>query len=73
MLAGILGIKKGDIYNQEEFDKGMYERIQALYMDRGYLFFNINPMEVPVGENEVDIELQITENYEVAVNKINFV
>lgn len=73
MLAGLLGVKEGDTYNQEEFDKGMYEKIQGLYMDRGYLFFQINPIEVPVGDNEVDVELQITENYEVAVRQIKFV
>jgi outer membrane protein insertion porin family len=73
MLAGMLGVKEGDIYNKEEFEKGMYERIQSLYMDRGYLFFQINPLEIPVGENEVDVELQITENYEVGVHQIKFV
>ncbi|MBN2281529.1 MAG: outer membrane protein assembly factor BamA [Candidatus Marinimicrobia bacterium] len=73
ILLASLGLKKGDLYNQEEFEKGMYERIQSLYMDRGYLFFNISPMEVPIGENEVDVELQITENYEVTIHRINFV
>lgn len=73
ILSAMLGVRKGDIYNQEEFEKGMYERIQGLYMDRGYLYFQINPMEIPVGEDEVDVELQITENYEVSVHDIFFV
>jgi len=73
ILYAALGVNEGDVYNQEEFEKGMYERIQALYMDRGYLYFNINPMEVPVGEAEVDIELQITENYEVTIHQVNFI
>lgn len=72
-LHNALGINEGDVYNQTEFEKGMYERIQTLYMDRGYLYFQINPMEVPVGEDVVNVELQITENYEVQVHQINFV
>ncbi len=72
-LHNALGLSKGDLYNQEEFERGMYERIQTLYMDRGYLYFQINPVEIPVGEDQVDVELQITENYEVTVHRIDFV
>ncbi len=72
-ISILFGLKPGDDYNQKEFDKGVYERINAAYMDRGYLFFQCNPLEVPVGKNEVDLELQITENYEVSVHQIHIV
>ena len=33
-----LNFKKGDMYNGEEFDKSVNERVHALYMDRGYIY-----------------------------------
>jgi len=69
----LLGIKSGDYYNDEELQKAVYDRINGAYMDRGYLFFQIVPMEVPVSDDEIDITFDITENYQVEVNQINIV
>jgi len=70
-LHQLLGIKPGDYYNDEELQKAVYERINGVYMDRGYLFFQIIPLEVPVSENEIDITFDITENSIVSINQIN--
>lgn len=69
-LSRALGIDPGDQYNQEEFQAGV-ENIRSLYMDRGYLYFQITPQEVPVSENSVDVSFQIQENYQVDVRLIN--
>jgi outer membrane protein insertion porin family len=72
-LHRLLGIKPGDYYNDEVLQKAIYDRINGAYMDRGYLFFQIIPMEVPVSEDEIDITFDITENSIVSINQINIV
>ncbi len=74
-LARILGIKKGDIYNPEELQKRLNfsptsTDIMSLYMDDGYLFFQINPTEVQVSEDSIDIEMRIVEGEQADINKI---
>jgi len=70
-LQNVLRIKAGDWYNEEELQKGLYDRINGAYMDRGYLFFQVNPLEVPVADDAIALTLDITENHQVAVNQIH--
>ncbi len=72
-LKAVLGIKPGDYYDKEELQKAVYERINGIYMDRGYLFFQIIPKETPVGEDEIDLHLSISENHQVSIGRINVV
>ena len=72
-LHRVLGINSGDYYNRQEQEMAIYDRINGLYMDRGYLYFNIVPQEIPVGEDELDLLLNITENHQVSVGRINIV
>ncbi len=72
-LHTVLGLKSGDYYNKEELQMAVYDRVNGLYMDRGYLFFTINPQETPVGEDEIDLHMSITENHQVSVARINIV
>jgi outer membrane protein insertion porin family len=61
---------KGDIYNQEEFEKSIRENIQNLYYNQGYLFANIQPLEIPAAEDTVDINIRITEGSVVRIKEI---
>lgn len=66
VLAKVLAIKKGDVYNQSLLQEKIYGGmtgidISSLYMDQGYLFFNVTPVEQLVGEDSVDLELRIYE------------
>ncbi len=75
MLAKVLGIKKGDIYNPEELQKRLNFNpnstdIMSLYMDDGYLFFQINPIETQVLKDSIDIEMRIVEGEQADINKI---
>ncbi|PIS27726.1 MAG: outer membrane protein assembly factor BamA [Candidatus Marinimicrobia bacterium CG08_land_8_20_14_0_20_45_22] len=72
-LKTILNIKAGDWYDAEKLQKGIYERVNAVYMDQGYLFFQISPLEIPVSKNEIDLNCEITENHQVVVNQINII
>ncbi len=73
ILITALDIKEGDWYDDEKFQMGVYDRVNSLYMDRGYLFVNIQPIEIPVGKDEVDINLQIQENHKVYVSQVNII
>ena len=44
--------------------------VSSLYMDDGYLFFNINPVEVLVENDSIDIEVRIIERSQAVYNKI---
>lgn len=70
-----LGIKKGDVYNQ----KHLMERLQTdendavskLYQDRGYLFSQIEPVEVKVENDSIDFEMRIYEGKPATISEIN--
>jgi outer membrane protein insertion porin family len=61
---------KGEIYNQEEFEKSIRENIQNLYYNQGYLFANIQPLEVPAGIDTVDINIRVNEGSVVRIKEI---
>lgn len=74
-LDTILGIKKGDVYNLERLQQSLSFNpsgmdITSLYQDIGYLFFNIEPVEVRVAGDSIDLEIRIFEGKQARVNKI---
>jgi len=74
-LQRVLGIKSGDVYNKEEMDKRLQMNpqgidISGLYMDNGYLFFNIRPVEVAVIGDSIDIEMRIYEGAQATISKV---
>ncbi|MBD0402677.1 outer membrane protein assembly factor BamA [Flammeovirga sp. EKP202] len=74
-LARVLGISPGDVYNTTELNKRLSFNpsgadISALYMDDGYLFFNVTPVEVLVTGDSVDIEMRVFEGEQAYISKI---
>jgi len=68
-----LQIKKGDVYNREKLDNRLtidQDAVGNLYMDNGYLFFNINTVEKKIENDSVDIELRIYEGPIARINEI---
>jgi len=54
-LSAILNIKKGDVYNQKRLEENLMQSpggfdVYSLYMDDGYLFFQVNPVEKSSGK-----------------------
>ncbi|MCC5935723.1 MAG: BamA/TamA family outer membrane protein [Lunatimonas sp.] len=76
-LQAKLGIFKGDIYNKEKLDKRLNydpqrgDDVSSLYQDDGYLFFTIDPVEVNIAGDSIDIELRIFEGPQVTVNSVS--
>ena len=74
-LQQILGIEKGDVYDLELVNKKLNFNptgldISSLYMDDGYLFFNINPVEVRVADDSIDLEMRIYEGAQATIDKV---
>lgn len=74
-LDAVLGISKGDVYNKELIDKKLQFNpkgldISGLYMDDGYLFFRINPVEVAVSGDSIDVEMRIHEGEQATINQV---
>ena len=44
--------------------------ISSLYMDYGYLFFSVNPVEVRIHDDSIDVEMRIYEGDQARINKI---
>jgi outer membrane protein insertion porin family len=77
-LAAVLGINKGDVYNIAELEKKLTfnpngSDITSLYMDDGYLFFDIEPVEVAIEGDSVDIEMRIVEGPQATINQVRVV
>lgn len=75
MLKGILGIKKGDIYNkkvlQTRLEMNQSGRdVASLYLDDGYLFFNVEQVEKLVYNDTIDMELVLREGPQATIDKI---
>ncbi|MGB1242749.1 MAG: BamA/OMP85 family outer membrane protein, partial [Chitinophagales bacterium] len=74
-LATILGIEKGDTYNLELLNKRLQldpngQDIGSLYMDDGYLFFQITPVEKAVEEDSIDLVINVYEGAQATVDRI---
>jgi len=70
-LASILGFKKGNIFEEENFQMAISEKVSPLYSNKGYFYFQINPIYTPVGKDSLDVHFNIVENQIVNVRKIH--
>ncbi len=67
-LNSILGIKRGEIYNGVLLEKRIADKtspdaedVTNLYQNNGYLWSNINPVEVKTENDTIDFEIRISE------------
>lgn len=77
-LDTILNIKPGTVYNQEKLDQKLFMNpsgfdISSLYMDDGYLFFNLQPQESNVHGDTIDYDVMIYEGKQALINKVTVV
>ncbi len=68
-----LGISRGDQYNSEKLMEAIELGVRSPYMDKGYLYCQINPIEMPVAADTVSLTLEITEMNPVHIRHINIV
>ncbi|RKS95236.1 Beta-barrel assembly machine subunit BamA [Flavobacterium limicola] len=79
-LSRVLGVKKGETYNGVLLEKRIADKskpdaedITNLYQNNGYLFSNINAVEVKTANDTIDFEIRITEGPIAYFNKITVV
>ena len=75
LLDTMLSIKKGDLFNQTLLNEKLSANlngydISSLYMDDGYLSFQIQPMEVGVNGDSIDIDIMISEGLRATIGKV---
>lgn len=78
LLDTLLGISRGEVYDQSRLESKLFMSengfdISSLYMDDGYLFFNVNPVEVLVEGDSIDLEMRIYEGKQATVNRVTIV
>ena len=76
-LNDVLMIKKGDVYDVVTMEKRLYGGgkqteydVTKLYRDNGYLFFQIEPVELNIVGDSVDVEMRIVEGKPATLNNI---
>lgn len=74
-LARHLRIAKGDPYNRTELETNLNYNpsgtdITSMYMDNGYLFFSVTPVEVAVENDSIDIEIRIVEGKQARIRNV---
>ena len=72
-LNAVLGMKQGDVYNQKHISKRLKEDEDAAgnyYYNNGYVFSNIDPVEVNIVNDSIDLEMRVTEGPQAHLNHI---
>ncbi len=74
-LSKILGIEKGEVYNTQLLEQRLFgdptgTDVSSLYMDDGYLFFNVQPIEAKVENDTINLEMRVYEGPEATINNI---
>ena len=72
-LNSVLGMKKGDVYNQKLRNKRLSEDDDAVgnsYWNNGYLFYNLQPTEVNIVGDSIDLEMRIMEGQQAHISRV---
>lgn len=72
-LNAVLNIEKGSVYNQKIMNKRLFEdedALSSLYKDNGYLFMQLDPVEVGVNGDSINLEMRIYEGTAATINKV---
>ena len=70
-LLSLIDFDYGDTYSLEKLQKAVVEHLGTLYYNAGYIWVMINPKEMPVASDTVDIHFSIAEGNIARVNKIH--
>jgi outer membrane protein insertion porin family len=75
-LTRQLRIQKGDVYNWELLNQNLLfnqteDDITSLYMNDGYLFFQVTPVEVAVENDSIDLEVRVYEGKQATIKRVS--
>jgi outer membrane protein insertion porin family len=72
-LGSLLRLNKGDVFNQKLLDERLYQdddAVHNVYMNNGYLFSNIQPIETKIYGDTIDLEMRVYEGKQATINDI---
>ena len=75
VLERVLGIEKGEVFSEEKLEKKLRgsangDDVSSLYLDDGYLTFNVDPVQTRIHGDTVDVEMRIYEGPQYTNNRI---
>ncbi len=77
VLSLVLGIRKGDVYNLDILNKKLGREVSQegggvsdLYLDDGYLFFRVDPVETAVYNDTIDFEIRMVEGPQATIKNV---
>lgn len=75
ILNEVLSIKRGDVYSKARIDKRLFgdpngSDVSSIYLDDGYLFFNVDAVEAQVEGDSIDLELRVQEGPQAIINDV---
>ncbi len=73
LLNAILDMRPGDVYNQKQLNKRLYDdedAVSNIYMDNGYLFSHMVPVERDVESDSISLEMRVIEGPQATINKV---
>ncbi len=74
-LSNVLKMYKGDVYNKNLLQANLTfnpngQDVSSVYLDDGYLFFQVTPVEISVKNDSVDLEIRLYEGKQARINKV---
>ena len=72
-LSTMLGMKRGDVYNQKKMQqrtKDDDDAIGKMYYNQGYVMFQLNPVEANIIGDSIDLEMRIAEGPQASINRV---
>ena len=72
-LQRVFNMKKGDVYNQKMIDDRLHadnDAVANIYYNNGYVFSSIDPVEVNVVGDSIDLEMRITEGTQAHLSHV---
>ncbi len=72
-LEHVLGIRKGDVYDQKRLQERLQtddDAVSNLYYNNGYIFAMIDPVETNIEGDSVTLDIRVTEGSPATINKV---
>ena len=75
VLDKVLGLEKGDVYDRQKLETRLFMDMEkgdvhSLYMNQGYLFSSITPVESKINGDTIDLEVRVYEGKQAIVSSV---
>ena len=73
LLSQQLGMKRGDVYNQKLLQDRLKNDEDAIgnnYYNNGYVFYSLDPVEINIDNDSIDLEMRIYEGKQATISHV---